>query len=243
MFLGHAGRRPGVERSGVGALPTRLAYTAPMTKPPCEPPIRWHGAVMAGGAARRFGSDKVFAHVGARRMIDAAVASLRDAESLTVLLGAPERAAAVATWLPAGCTALPDDHTGLGPVGGLATALRLQPRAWTAVLAADLPLVPRSWWPWLAAQHTPAAAAIVPRQQGGRWEPLAALYHGTLGADLARALDGASGRQLGFQRWLDALHAAGRVSVADPTEMPADALLNVNRPEDAAAVQRALGAR
>lgn len=240
MFLGHARRRPG-EAAGTERAPLAdLTYTACMTEPTCDPPTRWHGAVMAGGAARRFGSDKVFAHVGARRMIDAALASLSDAESVTVLLGAPARAAAVAAWLPAGCTTLPDDQPGLGPVGGLATALRLRPHGWTAVLAADLPLVPRSWWPWLAEQHTPATAAIVPRQRGGRWEPLAALYHGTLGADLARALDGASGQQLGLQRWLDALHAAGRVSVADPTEMPADALLNVNRPEDAAAVQRAL---
>lgn len=196
--------------------------------------------MLAGGASRRFGRDKVFARIGEQRMIDAAVASLRDAERITVVLGSPERVAAVAPALPAGCAALPDDRPGHGPLGGLATGLRLLPDGWSAVLAADLPLVPRAWWPWLAAQHDGHALAIVPRQGDGRWEPLAALFHGALGEQVAASVDGATGRALGFQRWLDELLELGLALPADPREMPSDALLNVNRPDDAERVRRRL---
>lgn len=207
----------------------------------CDTPRRWHGVVLAGGASKRFGRDKVFERLGERRLIDAAVASLGEALDVAVLLGSTERAGAVVAALPAGVIALPDDRPGHGPLGGLATALRRHPTGWSAVLAADLPLVPRSWWPWLAAQHTHGAAAVVPRQPDGRWEPLAALYHGSLAGELEALLAGGSGRRLGLQRWLDALLAQGRVVIADPGVMPADALRNVNRQEDAEAVRRLVG--
>lgn len=207
-------------------------------------PRTWRGVILAGGRSRRFGTDKVFARVAGRRLIDAAVASLRDADGIDVLLGAPERAVALADRLPAGCVAVADDLPGHGPMGGLATALSRHPDGWIAVLAVDVPLVPRAWWGWLAAKHRDGAQAIVPRDASGRWEPLAAIYHGSLSSGLATELAAAraSGtpRGLALGPWLDALVAAGRVIVADPAEMPEGSLWNVNRPEDAAAIERAI---
>jgi len=211
-----------------------------MTRGRVGAPKRWHGVVLAGGAARRFGRDKVFVTVGGRRLIDAALASLARSDGRSVLLGTRERADAVADQLPRGVDALPDDHPGHGPMGGLATALARHPDGWTAVLAADLPLVPADWWPWLAEQHVERAAAIVPRDERGRWEPLAALYHGSLGAPLSGAVASGDPAQLGFQRWLDGLAAHGRVAAVDAAAMGPSALLNVNRPEDAAEVERLL---
>jgi molybdenum cofactor guanylyltransferase len=213
-----------------------------MTHTNGAPPRTWHGVILAGGGSRRFGTDKAFARVGGRRLIDAAVASLRDADGIDVLLGAPERVAAVADRLPAGCVPVADDLPGHGPMGGLVTALARQPDGWIAVLAVDVPLVPRAWWGWLAGQHREGALAIVPRDGSGRWEPLAAMYHGSLAAGLAAELAAARARGTprGFalQPWLDALAATGRVVVADPEEMPEGSLWNVNRPEDAAAIER-----
>ncbi len=203
-------------------------------------PERWHGVVLAGGAARRFGRDKVFASVGGRRLIDAALASLARSDGRSVLLGTRERSDAVSDQLPHGVDALPDDHPGHGPMGGLATALARHPDGWTAVLAADLPLVPAGWWPWLAGQHVDGAVAIVPRDERGRWEPLAALYHGSLGAALGSAVASGDPARLGFQPWLDALAADERIAAVDPSAMGPSALLNVNRPEDAAEVERLL---
>src|SRR5690606_5603409 len=126
---------------------------------------------------------------------------------------------------------------GHGPMGGLATALARHPGGWIAVLAVDVPLVPRAWWGWLAGRYREGALAIVPRDGSGRWEPLAALYHGSLASGLASELTAArtrgASRGFALHPWLDALAAAGRVIVADPAEMPEGALRNVNRPEDA----------
>ena len=211
-----------------------------MTRVSGTPPERWHAVVLAGGAARRFGRDKVLEVIGGRRLVDAALASLVDADGRSVLLGTPERAEALAPLLPVGVEALPDDHPGLGPMGGLATALARRPTLWTAVLAADLPLVPRTWWAWLANQHAPGSVAIVPRDARGRWEPLAALYHGSLAASLDASVLSGERERLGFQRWLHTLADDDLVTEVDASAMGAHALLNVNRPEDAAEVERLL---
>ena len=208
------------------------------TRRASDVPRSWHGVILAGGASRRFGTDKAFARIAGRRLIDAAAASLREADGISVLLGSPERKAAVAPLLPAGCVAVADDLPGHGPMGGLATALARRPGGWVAVLAVDLPLVPSAWWAWLAGQYREGAQAVVPRDGSGRWEPLAALYHGSLAGSLAEVLLGAragrGSRALALQPWLDGLAADGRLVVADPREMPHGALANVNRPEDAA---------
>ncbi len=98
--------------------------------------------------------------------------------------------------------------------------------------------MPSAWWAWLAGQYRQGAQAVVPRDGSGRWEPLAALYHGSLAGSLAEVLLGARAgrgpRALALQPWLDGLAADGRLVVADPREMPHGALANVNRPEDAA---------
>ncbi len=199
--------------------------------------------VLAGGASRRFGSDKVFARVGSLRLIDLALASLADADGVTVMIGSPERLAATASVLPQGVTALADEHPGRGPMAGLATAAAHHRTSWIALLAVDLPLVPSSWWSHLASRHRPGALAIVPRDANGRWEPLAALYHGSLAAELAAALESGDPARLRLQDWLDDLESRGLVAAVDAAEAPAGALSNVNRRDDAdrvAAVLRAL---
>ncbi len=205
-----------------------------------SPPVSWHGVILAGGVARRFGRDKVFARVGGRRLIDMAYASLAAADGVSVLLGTPERAMAAVPLLPTGVAAFADDHPGHGPMGGLASALGRRPDRWAAALAADLPLVPAGWWPWLADQHRDGAVAVVPRDGRGRWEPLAALYHGSLAGELTALMVRRERARLALQPFLDELDEAGRVVVVDPSVMPTSALLNVNRPDDAAAVERAV---
>jgi molybdenum cofactor guanylyltransferase len=216
-----------------------------MTRPPPlstavsvpDAPTAWHGAILAGGASRRFGRDKVFAVVAGERMIDRAAAALAGARTRVALVGSSERSAAIAGELPPGVAPLPDDAPGRGPLGGLATVLARHPDAWVALLAVDLPNVPADWWARLAAHHVPGAAAIVPRSADGRWEPTAALYHGTLAAAAVVAVAVGEGPTLGFQGWLDDLAAACRVAAVPTEALPAGALANVNRPEDAAALE------
>ena len=208
-----------------------------------SPPVRWHGLILAGGAARRFGRDKVVARVNGQRLIDLATASLVDADGVSVALGTPERAASLAPLLPSGVTGFADDRPGCGPMGGLASALARHRDSWVAALAADLPLVPAAGWSWLAHQHRQGAVARVPRDARGRWEPLAALYHGSLVDELRSHVASGQPARLALHTWLDTLAAKRRVVSADPASMPGSALLNVNRPEDAARLEGLLQER
>jgi molybdenum cofactor guanylyltransferase len=214
----------------------------------------WHGeplaaAVLAGGIGRRFGSDKAQAVVAGARLIDRALAATAAFERVWVVAGTPERAAALAPLLPDPERVVPDDAPGAGPVGGIATALRLAGSGWVAVLAVDLPLIDGSWWGALMAAADAAGRdgepnagspragsphAVVARAPDGRWEPLAALYHAAL-APLA-AERAAPGGDRSLQRFLAASGAQAVAFGALPAPAVAS-LHNVNTREDAALVE------
>ena len=72
------------------------------------------GAILAGGQARRFGSDKALAPFNGTPMIDHVIAALRNVTDEIVVCGRAD-----AQW-----RALPDKpRPGLGPLGGLNAAL------------------------------------------------------------------------------------------------------------------------
>ncbi len=210
------------------------------------PVTHWRGtpvaaAVLAGGVGRRFGADKARALVAGTRLVDRALAATAAFDPVWVVAGEPARAAALAPLLPDPDRVVPDDAPGAGPIGGIATALRLAGRRWVAVLAVDLPLVDVTWWTALmaAADAAPEAAtahplAVAARGPEGRWEPLAALYHGDL-APLA-AEHAAPGGDRSLRRFLAAAGAQAIAYAALPPDAIA-ALHNVNTREDAAAVE------
>ncbi len=165
------------------------------------------GAILAGGQARRFGSDKAQALYEGARLIDRVAAALAAQCGSVVVCGREEP----------GFVCIPDwPEAGLGPLGGLIAALRhAQPRGFTHVLCAgvDVPDLPHD----LAATLAGEGAAIVESQPVvGLW-PVAAFP--ALEAFLAEG-----GRSL--YRFADHI-GARRI------DLPA-ALMNVNRPEDLA---------
>ena len=165
------------------------------------------GAILAGGQARRFGSDKAQALYEGVRLIDRVADALAAQCDAVVVCGREEP----------GFACLPDwPESGFGPLGGLAAALRHAGAGGFAhVLSAgvDVPDLPHD----LAAKLTGEGAAIVESQPVvGLW-PTAAL------PALEAFLHG-GGRSL--YRFADAI-TARRI------DLPA-ALMNVNRPEDLA---------
>ena len=73
------------------------------------------GAVLAGGQSRRFGSDKLVARLGTRTLLDHAIAWVSERTDAVVVCGRDHPGhACVADW----------PKPGLGPLGGLAAALR-----------------------------------------------------------------------------------------------------------------------
>ncbi|KPF64049.1 molybdopterin-guanine [Porphyrobacter sp. AAP60] len=163
------------------------------------------GAILAGGQARRFGSDKAHALYQGERLIDRVAAALSAQCDAVVVCGRDEPGfTCIADW----------PEAGLGPLGGLAAALRhAGAGGFTHVLSAgvDAPDLPRD----LAAILAGEGAAIVESQPVvGLW-PVAAL-------PALEAFLGSGGRSL--YRFADAI-------AARQIDLPAT-LMNVNTPED-----------
>lgn len=178
--------------------------TTPKARRP-RPLTKTLGAILAGGQARRFGSDKAQALFEGMRLIDRVAAAL-DAQCETLVVCGREEP---------GFACIPDwPEPGLGPLGGLAAALRhAAEQGYPHVLSAgvDAPDLPHD----LAASLAGTGAAIVESQPVvGLW-PVEA-------APVLEAFIAAGGRSL--YRFADHI-GARRV------ELPAP-LMNVNRPED-----------
>lgn len=148
------------------------------------------GVILAGGASRRFGAPKGLASVGGRRL----VARVSDALSAVVDRVVLSGGAALE-----GMEVLADERAGLGPLGGVLTALRraeAEGRAGVLVAGCDMPFLSPALLRLLATRGRESGAAAVVPWSGGRrgFEPLCAWYAvRSLGALEALAQEGAPG--------------------------------------------------
>ncbi|OWK30635.1 molybdenum cofactor guanylyltransferase [Sphingomonas mucosissima] len=170
------------------------------------------GAILAGGAASRFGSDKALASFEGIPLIDHVAAALRVQTVALVVVGREH-----------GSLERVEDHPqpGLGPLGAISGALRwAQAHGYAAVLSApcDAPLLPPDLTTRLAGPG-PAYVAGLPVLG---WWPAALADHlaSWLAADQPRAV----------RRWAAAVGAREvRLETLPP---------NVNTREDLAALTR-----
>src|SRR5215218_3306938 len=96
------------------------------------------GALMAGGTASRFGGmPKGLAIIDGLRIADRALLALRGATDSQLVIANDERAA---RWFPHD-RIVADAEAGLGPLGGLRTALAAADGAAVLVVAWDMPFV------------------------------------------------------------------------------------------------------
>lgn len=161
-----------------GSLPLLapiLRIAIPMTFAP-TPGRGSLGAILAGGASRRFGSPKALARVGGRTIAERVRDALAEGvDDVVVIANEPELFAGLA--LPARA----DDVPGLGALGGIVTALRwarAEGRPGALCVACDMPFVaPALLRAILAAADDPEVDAVVPESRGRRGvEPLCAWY-------------------------------------------------------------------
>ena len=131
--------------------------------------------MLAGGKSRRFGGSKVLAPLSGAPMATWGVRALQ-AAGLPVGVVSDEEGVEAALGLPA----RPDLEAGLGPIGGLWTALQ-----WASergddgvlLLGCDMPLVSEDLLRTILS-WSDAAPAVVPVGPEGP-EPLCALYRST----------------------------------------------------------------
>lgn len=163
------------------------------------------GAILAGGQARRFGSDKAHAKIDGIRLIDKVADSLGQQTTAIIVCGREEPGFGCVPDRPAA------DH---GPLGGLNAALVFaETHGFTHVLSAgvDIPNLPGD----LAAQLAGEGAAIVESQ------PVVGLWPVSIAADIAEFIDTGGRALYGFGESV----GARRVELTHP-------LLNINRPDD-----------
>lgn len=169
------------------------------------------GAILAGGQATRFGSDKALAVFDGRSLLEHAAAALGSAVACTVVCGRPVA--------PDGMIAIPDwPAPDLGPLGGLCAALRhASDRHYDAVLSigCDTPRLPIALIDRLCA----GSGARFLRQA-----PIIGYWPVALAADLSRHLDHARDRAV--YRWASGVGAEGLDAGED--------LPNINRIGDLA---------
>lgn len=172
------------------------------------PALRLLGAILAGGASRRFGSDKALAVIDGQTMLDHVRARL-----------APQCDALVVTgrdW--AECVRVDDiPGPGFGPLGGLAGALaHARAHGFDAVLtsACDLPELPTNLRERLGQPN-----AIV------RGQPTIGLWKGELADRLADYLHSAT--DLSIRAWV--------LTVGARWVAPESAISNINTTADLAA--------
>ena len=172
------------------------------------------GAVLAGGQSSRFGSDKALAELDGHTLLARAVGQLSAWCGSVVVVGRTE---APAPTLPA--TFLPDwPRAGMGPLGGLAAALRhAANNRYEAVLSigVDAPLLPG----YLPALLGPGPAYLAAQPVIGLW-PV-----GTLSA-IEAILQGDTRHSM---------RAFAEATKARPVTL-ASIPANINTPEDLAAL-------
>ncbi|HUQ45666.1 MAG TPA: molybdenum cofactor guanylyltransferase [Gemmatimonadaceae bacterium] len=185
------------------------------------------GVLLAGGAARRFGGrPKGLATLGGARIADRVLAALRSAtRSQVVIANDPE----AAVWFP-GERLVADDAPGLGPLAGLASALRACEGAPALVVAWDMPFVTAELLRELCWRGEAGAIAVVPVHGVDAWsEPLCAWYApGCL--DVCLALLAAGARRAGAL--FDALPGAETIGDTDLASLgdPAHLFTSVDTP-------------
>jgi molybdenum cofactor guanylyltransferase len=175
------------------------------------------GAVLLGGASRRYGSDKALAPHGGVAMAACMIKVLRAAGASEVItVGGPDRGFDVVH--------RPDLYPGEGPLGGLLTVLAQPSQPVIVLVACDMPYLQAATVRRLAqlAHQHPESDAVVAKTD--RREPLCAAYRAESCRPVAEKLFATGARSL--QEFLACLKVFELV-LDDFGEVR-----NVNSPED-----------
>lgn len=165
------------------------------------------GAILAGGRATRFGSDKAAAPLAGRRLIDHAIDGLSPHVDMIAICGRTEK----------GHLNLPDRPApDMGPLGGLNAALHhARAQGFDGVLSTgcDMPFYPAAL----------PAMLIGPRAATLRGQPLLGWWPAPLAPEMDAHLSEDNNRSI--RGWLERIGAR-------MVDMPELVLPNINRPED-----------
>jgi molybdenum cofactor guanylyltransferase len=191
------------------------------------------GVLLAGGAARRFGRQpKGLARLRGVRIADLALAALRGATTSQVVVANDPQGA---RWFP-GVPVVADQVPGLGPLGGLSSALRAAAGAPVLVVAWDMPFVTTELLLELRRRGEAGASAVVPvHGEAPQAEPLCAWYAAGSLATCQALLEAGARRAAALFEALPRAVTMGDAELA-PFGAPARLFASVDTPEALAAL-------
>jgi len=134
------------------------------------------GYILTGGKSTRFGhEDKALATIDGVSLVERVAECIgKHCPSIHLVKSSTQN------YEHLNYPTLVDRLPGLGPLGGIDTALtHAGPKRWAFICACDLSLMGASWLPSLLAAAKLQADAVV--FKGARYEPLFTLYHGRIG--------------------------------------------------------------
>jgi molybdopterin-guanine dinucleotide biosynthesis protein A len=180
--------------------------------------------ILAGGKSSRMGRDKAMLAPGGIPLLMRTAALLAPLAGPPTIIGPPTRYSAL------GYNVIPDDTPGIGPLGGIATALRHSNQPWNLIVGCDLPFLTSEWLDYLTARAVESKAdAMIPESDAGP-EPLCAMYRKTCVTAILAAITG------GTRKVSDAVAALKIDSVPPRDWKPFDEsgrlFKNMNTPED-----------
>jgi molybdopterin-guanine dinucleotide biosynthesis protein A len=156
------------------------------------------------------GRQKALLNFGGEPLILRQVRLVQSAGVPVQVVGLPE------LYRQFGLEGIADEEPGLGPLGGIATALAHSRCDWNLIVAVDLPNVTAAWLRALLGRAFDSGAdALLPRSEGGL-EPLCAAYHrrclepirGALARGVRKVTDGLAGpppcriEEIGPEEWI-----------------------------------------
>jgi molybdopterin-guanine dinucleotide biosynthesis protein A len=180
--------------------------------------------VLAGGKSSRMGRAKGLLPFAGKQLVVHLAQLVESASEAPIIIG-PEN-----VYSGFGFRAIGDDQENLGPLGAIATALRVATREWNLIVGCDLPFLTREWLEFLISRAMISAAdVVIPVNQRG-YEPLCAMYRKRAGGTIAAALE------RGVRKVTDGL-AELMLAPIEPAEWKAfdpqrRLFKNINTPED-----------
>lgn len=182
----------------------------------------WTGVLLAGGKSTRMGQDKALLEVDGKPLLLHGVERLKPHVRELYVIGDPRLYGHL--W-PA---VMADEIPGLGPLGGIVTAMGAARHDRLLVLAVDVPGVNAALLERLTRELPDDADALVPRH-AGQLEPMVAAYH-------RRCLPAFMGQIKGSRLSMHGALAQVRTAFLniDPgaNGWPEDLFRNLNSPDD-----------
>lgn len=147
------------------------------------------GFVLVGGNSSRMGRDKALLEFQGETLAARVAECVRQAAGSVTLIGPPER------YRELGYNVIADRAPGLGPLGGVYTALHATHSEWNLIVAVDMPLITLDLLAALledAESGASTADCVIPEHAGAEGpllEPLCAVYQRRCAQAARRAID------------------------------------------------------